>query len=103
MNINESLVCPNCNSKYLKLKHEATYVYTYKINTPETGTWSNETETLPFLFDNRQQTNLKEYLECEKCGAKFPYSFDKDNPKIDLTISQKAIRSEYKNTPEFLG
>ncbi|QZY55746.1 hypothetical protein [Crassaminicella profunda] len=103
MNINEPLICPNCNSKYLKMKHEATYVYTYKINTLNNKNFSNQSENLPFLFDNREEVNSKEYIECEKCGKKYPCSFEHDHQKINLTIVKKAIRSNHQEQPEFWG
>ena len=103
LNINESLVCPKCNSKYLKMKHESTYVYTYKIGTPVNGDFSDEKENLPFLFENREEINSKEYIECEKCGEKYPCSLDDNNKKISLTIEKKAITSEHQETPEFWG
>lgn len=103
LNITEALVCPRCNNKKFSLKHESTYVYTYKLNTPEMQNFSKETEFLPFLFDNREHTNLKQYFCCETCGAEFPCSFNVEDEKINLTIVQKAIRSDHIKEPEFWG
>ena len=103
MNINEPLVCPKCNSKDFKMKRQATYVYTYKINTPNPNTLNNKEESLPFLFDNREKTESTEYLECDHCGAEYPCPFLTDKDKIDLTILQKAIRADHNNSPEFFG
>lgn len=103
MNINEELVCPKCKGENFEIKHEATYVYTYKIDTVYENKHDEQPENLPFLFDNREQTNFKQYLECKQCGTKYPCSFDKDNETIDLTIMKKAIRSDYIKDPEFLG
>jgi len=103
LNINKSLVCPKCNSKYLKMKRESTYVYTYKIGTPTNENFDDEKENLPFLFDNREEVNSKEYIECEKCGGKYPCSFDGNNKKNSLTIVKKAITSEYQEIPKFWG
>lgn len=103
MNISEDLVCPKCNSNHFKMKRQATYVYTYKINTPEIDKWSDKEDSLPFLFDNREQTASEEYLECDSCGAQFPCPFYTDKEKISLTILQKAIRTDHKSEPEFFG
>ncbi|WP_246615562.1 hypothetical protein [Clostridium thailandense] len=103
MNIDELLICPKCNNNSFNIKREATYVYTYKLNTPDTKLRSDNKSALPFLFDNREKTCSKEYLECTKCGAHYPCPFFTDTEKIDLTILQKAIRSDFKDEPEFFG
>ena len=83
------------------MKHEATFLYTYKVET-ENGD-EEQSENLPFLFENREQTCFKEYIECRHCGMKYPCSFDKDNQTINLTIMKKAIRADNVDIPEFLG
>lgn len=103
MKLNESLTCPKCNGKNFEIKHEATYLYTYKIDTVNGNINGEESENLPFLFDNREQTCFKEYIECNQCGTQYPCSFDKDNQTIDLTIMKKAIRADHVKTPEFFG
>lgn len=103
MKINESLICPQCDGKNFEIKHEATYLYTYKIDMVKVSIDNEESENLPFLFDNREQTCFKEFIECNKCGARYPCSFDKYNQTIDLTIMKKAIRSDNVEEPEFLG
>ncbi|MCT8975452.1 hypothetical protein N4T77_02460 [Clostridium sp. CX1] len=103
MNSSKSLSCPNCNGNYFKMKRQATYVYTYNINTELTEQWSEEGEALPFLFDNREQTDSKEFLECAQCGETFPCQLLTDKEKISVTILQKAIRSDFKEEPEFFG
>ena len=101
MNINESLICPKCKGKNFEIKHEATFLYTYKIDTLNGNV--DEDENLPFLFDNREQTCFKEYIECSKCGVKYPCAINKENQTIDLTIMKKAIKSDNVEAPEFLG
>lgn len=103
MDIKKSLICPKCNGIRFEIKREATFLYSYKLDTPLTGEWSNENETLPFLFDNREQLNSKEYVECKKCGTQYPCDLSNDNAKIHFTILQKAIRSDLVKDPEFLG
>ena len=103
MNINESLICPKCNGKNFEIKHEATFLYTYKIDMLNEISMRKDQKILPFLFDNREQTCFKEYIECSKCGNKYPCTIDKENQTIDLTIMKKAIRADNVKTPEFFG
>jgi uncharacterized protein YbaR (Trm112 family) len=103
MNINESLVCPKCNGTEFTVKREATYLYSYKLNTPISRELSDNEEALPFLFDNREQICDNEYLQCEKCGAQYPCDLEGAREKVHLTILQKAIRSYFENNPNFLG
>lgn len=103
MDIKETLLCPKCNGIHFTVKREATYLYTYKLDTPETEEFSKEDEALPFLFDYRELLNNKEYLECDECGAHYPCDLDKSNPRLHLTILQRAIRSEFENNPGYLG
>ena len=103
MIINESLICPKCKGKNFEIKHEATFLYTYKIDSVNGTIDDEESENLPFLFDNREQTCFKEYIECSKCGVKYPCSINKENQTIDLTIMRKAIRADNVENPEFLG
>lgn len=103
MNIDNSITCPKCNGNYFELKREATYVYTYKINSPDTKTWSEEKEALPFLFDNREQVDEHDYLVCTKCGEHFACSLEDNKDKINLTILRKAVRADHQESPEFFG
>jgi DNA-directed RNA polymerase subunit M/transcription elongation factor TFIIS len=106
LKINESLKCPRCDSENFEMKHEATYLYTYKIDTANSNNNNNnndESENLPFLFENREQTSFKEYIECHNCGNRYPCSFHKDSQTIDLTIMKKAIRADNVDKTEVLG
>ena len=103
MKINDHLICPKCASTHFVIKRETTFLYTYKLETPITEHWSAEEEALPFLFDNREQLNNKEYLECNKCRAQYAFDFDDTDSKIHLTILQKAIRSDFDKNADFLG
>jgi len=103
LKINETIICPKCNSKNFEIKHQATYLYTYKIDTTSWNTDDVESQNLPFLFDNREQTCFKEYIECNNCGVRYPCSIDTNNQTIDLTIMRKAIRADNIETPEFFG
>jgi hypothetical protein len=103
MNIDRSLVCPKCTGKCFEIKREATYVYTYKLNTPVMNDLSDNREGLPFLFDNREKTNSHEYLVCLGCGEKYPCSLEENDEKVKFTILQKAIRADSVENPQFLG
>ena len=103
MEINETLVCPKCKNKNFTIKREATYLYSYKFSTKDAVSAEHETKELPFLFDNREKTEFKEFIECDNCGARFPVVLEECNKNINFTILQKAIRSDYVDQPEFLG
>lgn len=103
MKIQNSLVCPKCNGTYFVAKRETTFLYTYKLETSITEHWSAEQEALPFLFDNREQLNNNEYLECTKCKTCYSCEFEDLDSTIHLTILQKAIRSDFDKSPDFLG
>jgi hypothetical protein len=103
MNIDKSLVCPKCLGKSFEIKREATYVYTYKVNTPIMDNQTENTAGLPFLFDNREKTNSTEYIKCLNCGAKYPCSLEEHDETVSFTILQKAIRADNVINPEFLG
>lgn len=87
----------------MELKRTATYLYTYEINLPNSEPQTDNVENVPFLFDRREQIDEKKYVVCKKCGSTFPCSVEKDNNNIHLTILQRAIRSDYKETPEYFG
>jgi hypothetical protein len=103
MDINKSLKCPKCEGVSFEVKREATYVYTYKVNTPGVENLSDNKDGLPFLFDNREKTDSYEYLVCLDCGAKYPCSLEENGEKVNLTILQKAIRADSQENPQFLG
>jgi ribosomal protein L40E len=103
LRIKESMICTKCNGNHFTVKREATFLYSYKLDTPDTGQWSKDPEALPFLFDYRELIDSHEYLQCEKCGARFPCSLDDRNNTINFTIEGKAVRSDNVNNPEYLG
>lgn len=103
MDLEKSLTCPKCNGKSFVVKREVTYLYTYKINSDNIQEINDRTHSVPFLFDNREKENSNEYMECEKCGARYPVSLNEHTDRADMTILQKAIPSEKTDNPEFLG
>ena len=103
LKLKENLICPNCSGIDFNVKREVTYLYSYKLDTPSSHTTSHNNEALPFLFDNREKVDDKEYLECQHCGNVFPCDLDELNDKIHFTILRKAIRSDHQKTPQYLG
>jgi uncharacterized protein YbaR (Trm112 family) len=104
IDITTHLTCPKCNNNSFEIKREATYVYTYHINTIKSTSLSINSEALPYLFNNREQKNIKDYLLCKSCGAQYPCSINNnDKNEINLTILQKALRSNHQENPEYLG
>lgn len=103
MNIDRALVCPKCTGRCFEVKREATYVYTYMVNTPVMENLSENREGLSFLFDRREKTNSKEYLLCLGCGSKYPCSLEEHDDTVKFTILQKAIRADNVVNPGYLG
>lgn len=66
--------CPICSGMDLVLRHEASYIYSYKIDSDAPGL-KNSDEFLSYLYDNREQKDSREYIECNSCKAQYPYSF----------------------------
>jgi len=103
MDTDKYLVCPECKGVDFEMRREATFLYTYKLDTPLTNNWDESEKGLPFLFDYRELLDSKEYLECMSCGTKYSHEFKEGSPKIHLTILQKAIRTDHQGKPQFLG
>ncbi|WP_291574970.1 hypothetical protein [Clostridium sp. UBA4548] len=78
-------------------------MYTYEVNPSDMVSDIKETKETPYLFDNREQINEKEYLVCKDCGSTYPCSIDRNNNKITLTILRKAIRADHQEKPEYWG
>lgn len=102
LNLSTRIVCPACNGSSFTAKYEATYLYSYSIDSNAPGL-KNDEEFLPFLFDNRKLLESRQYIECNVCGSRYLCSFNEGNRGVDLIILQKAIRSYYVSNPEFLG
>ena len=94
------LVCPICKSNTFLIKYEATYVYSYFIDSDAPGLRNTE-EFLPFMFDNREQKETKQFLECNTCGSKYKCYFDYWDKKIAIKDLQAAIASSNISNSEF--
>lgn len=79
--------CPVCNSNEMTLRYEASYVYSYVLDEDAPG-HKNEEEFLSFLYDRREQKDDKTYIECNKCGAQYPYTFL--NGVLEMTSSDHS-------------
>lgn len=91
MTIKESLICPKCQGIHFEMKKEATYLYTYNLDTPLTSNCSIQGEPLPFLFDQRDMLKSSEYIQCKNCGQQYFYDFNNNTIKDELTALKKAV------------
>lgn len=64
--------CPICHSNDLVLRREASYVYSYKLDSDKPGL-KNADVFLSYEYDKRENINSREYVECNQCGTQFPY------------------------------
>lgn len=83
------LICGKCRKGNFILKYEATYEYSYSIDTDAPGLL-NQDQFLPFLYDNRIQKEAKQYVECSYCGARYPYYGD-ISKGINFSYIKEAI------------
>lgn len=88
----DPIVCPICNDSHLILKYEATYEYSYILDSNAPGL-TNTKELLPYMYDSREQKDAKQYLECSTCKTQYPCYFDKWNDGITSQMIQKMISS----------
>jgi uncharacterized protein YbaR (Trm112 family) len=87
---NNRVVCPVCNADHFILKYQATYEYSYRIDANAPGVFNTE-DLLPYMYDRRQQTDAKQYIECENCGTSYPCYFDKWEEGVTTQMIQEAI------------
>ncbi|HHU72684.1 MAG TPA: hypothetical protein GXZ21_11725 [Clostridiales bacterium] len=81
-------ICPICNGSDLELKHEASYVYSYLLDSDAPGT-KNSDVFLSYLYDRREQTESKEYIQCNHCGTHFSTEFLKGVLEGNNVITSK--------------
>lgn len=91
--VKETLKCPVCGHRDFLIKYEATYVYSYVVDSNAPGL-RNDYEFLPFMFDNREQKETKQFIECHTCRTKFPCYFNHLDRNIGLDVLQNAISQE---------
>ena len=86
-------VCPVCGSSSLMLKYEASYVYSYAIDSNAPGTL-NINEFLPFMYDSREQKDTKQYIECSKCSTRIPCYFHEQNNRLDSKSIERVLNQK---------
>lgn len=84
------LTCKTCHGHHFTLKYEATYVYSYAIDSDAPGL-NNTDELLPFLYDNRDQKVARQYLQCDDCNQEYPCYFNDWDRETGLQSLQKLI------------
>lgn len=87
---NNRFMCPVCKSDKLMIKYEAKYVYSYEIDNDAPGL-RNTTEFLPFMYDRREQTEAKQYIECVVCGTQYPCFFSQGSQGLDLKVLHQVL------------
>lgn len=66
--------CPVCNSNELMLRHEASYIYSYVLDSDKPGLLNSE-KFLSYDYDIREQKDSHKYIECQSCKSRFPDTF----------------------------
>jgi hypothetical protein len=66
-------ICPICKKSDLTLRYEASYIYSYVMDSDAPGLKNTE-EFLSFLYDKREQKDTRTYIECNQCGTQYPYT-----------------------------
>ncbi len=84
-------LCPNCLQGQLMLKYEATYVYSYLLDSSTPGT-RNKNEFLSFQYDKREKVEEAQFIKCEKCGYQVPCVFSPENNQIDIKQISDSLR-----------
>lgn len=92
MNQTTSVACPKCTNNQLLLKYVVTYEYSYVLDANAPGE-CNDSELLPYLYDNREQKESHQYIQCKTCGAAFPCYFDHWDQGVSTQILQKALNA----------
>lgn len=90
MSKSKEIICPLCQGNRFFVKYEAGYIYSYLIDNNAPGV-KNKKELLPFLYDSREQKESKQYVECTKCGAKFPCLFSIGSEGMDYNNFKKVV------------
>jgi DNA-directed RNA polymerase subunit M/transcription elongation factor TFIIS len=86
-------MCPVCGSSTLMLKYEASYVYSYAIDSNIPGTL-NFNEFLPFMYDSREQKDIKQYIECSQCSTQIPCYFHEQTRSLDIKSIEKVLNQK---------
>jgi len=96
----DSPVCPVCGQNQLVLKYEAVYEYSYIIDGNAPGL-NNTKELLPYMYDNREQKDATQYIECRTCKTRYPCYFNKWTEGMNAETIQKALQSAYLDKQQY--
>lgn len=94
MSRDQQVICPVCQHHDMMLKYEVTYEYSYVIDANAPGR-CNTSEFLPYLYDNREQKEARQYIKCRSCGTKYPCYLEEWQQGIRAETMQKAIDAAY--------
>lgn len=84
--------CPTCNSHKLILKYAAKYIYSYRLDADAPG-HCNTKEYYSYLYDQREQAEAENYIECADCGAQYPCILEQGGPGLDPRVLHKALEN----------
>lgn len=88
----DRLICPRCGGDKFRIKYQVSYEYTYIIDADAPGLKNNK-RFFPFLYDDRQQIDGQQFLECITCGAQFPYYCTEWDEGVSKESLQRAVQS----------
>ena len=88
--MSKKLICSRCKSNSFEIKYEATYVYSYVIDSDAPGL-NNRNEFLPYMYDSREQKSSKQYIECRSCKTKYPCHFTEWKDDMGVDSLQRII------------
>lgn len=94
MSESKILVCPYCHNNYFHIKYEASYVYSYVIDSDAPGL-KNTNEFLSFKYDNREKKESIQYIECQSCRTRFPCNFNEWDVSMGAEEIQRIINSQH--------
>jgi hypothetical protein len=88
------ITCPACHGDAFKMKYRVSYEYSYIIDANAPGL-KNKKEFLPFLYDDREQKEAQQFLECSNCGAQYPCYFTEWEQGANIEALQRAVNAAH--------
>ncbi|NLP30644.1 MAG: hypothetical protein GX363_05880 [Clostridiales bacterium] len=92
--MSKRLICSRCNSNSFEIKYEATYVYSYLLDSDAPGL-KNREEFLSYMYDNREQKSSKQYIECRSCKTRYPCYYTEWKDDISVEGLQRIIDQQF--------
>ncbi|WZL74275.1 hypothetical protein QBE52_05930 [Clostridiaceae bacterium 35-E11] len=84
--------CPHCKDGKLLLKDVVTYQYVYDIADDGKVKWQDPEGYTSYLFIDREQTDFKQYVQCNECKKVFDHLIESEHD-MDMIILKKAVHS----------